>query len=352
MVQKNSKEVNLRHKKILEDLLKIDENKECSDCCNKGPLWASTNIGVFLCIKCAGCHRKLGTHISTVRSVNLDEWTPSQISNISEKGNAKVNSVYEATLNPRNKPDSNTDDRTREEFIKAKYDKKEFYSKSGKEKEDVEKLKQEKEEKLRQEKEEKLKKEEKKRKEEEKKRKEEEKKKEVKKEEPEVKKVVQHKKVDSNLIQFESQTPSSSMNDLFSTNLNVTVPKQSVSAPTTPQDRKTPDDIFGTQITNQDLISLTDNTTKKQSILSIFDQQPTKTNTGFNQGGFNQGGFNQGGMNQGGFNQQNGFNQQQGNRQPMFQNQFQQIPMQRNPNTVPQRNPYVIVNNQQDKKLF
>lgn len=44
-----------------------------------GPRWASWNIGVFLCIRCAGIHRNLGVHISRVKSVNLDSWTPEQV---------------------------------------------------------------------------------------------------------------------------------------------------------------------------------------------------------------------------------------------------------------------------------
>lgn len=44
-----------------------------------GPRWASWNLGVFLCIRCAGIHRNLGVHISRVKSVNLDSWTPEQI---------------------------------------------------------------------------------------------------------------------------------------------------------------------------------------------------------------------------------------------------------------------------------
>ena len=44
-----------------------------------GPRWASWNIGVFMCIRCAGIHRNLGVHISRVKSVNLDSWTPEQI---------------------------------------------------------------------------------------------------------------------------------------------------------------------------------------------------------------------------------------------------------------------------------
>lgn len=45
----------------------------------EGPRWASWNLGVFLCIRCAGIHRNLGVHISKVKSVNLDSWTPEQM---------------------------------------------------------------------------------------------------------------------------------------------------------------------------------------------------------------------------------------------------------------------------------
>ena len=35
--------------------------------------------GVFLCIRCSGIHRGMGTHISKVKSVDLDVWTPEQM---------------------------------------------------------------------------------------------------------------------------------------------------------------------------------------------------------------------------------------------------------------------------------
>ena len=45
----------------------------------EGPRWTSWNLGIFICIRCAGFHRNLGVHISKVKSVNLDSWTAEQI---------------------------------------------------------------------------------------------------------------------------------------------------------------------------------------------------------------------------------------------------------------------------------
>ncbi|CAH0390807.1 unnamed protein product [Bemisia tabaci] len=64
---------------LLTQMLKDEDNKYCVDCDAKGPRWASWNIGIFLCIRCAGIHRNLGVHISKVKSVNLDSWTPEQV---------------------------------------------------------------------------------------------------------------------------------------------------------------------------------------------------------------------------------------------------------------------------------
>ncbi len=41
------------------------------------------SMSVFLCIDCAGIHRRLGTAVSRVKSVKLDRWTVDEVEVIS-----------------------------------------------------------------------------------------------------------------------------------------------------------------------------------------------------------------------------------------------------------------------------
>lgn len=36
-------------------------------------------MGLFLCMRCAALHRKLGTHISKVKSLTMDSWSSDQV---------------------------------------------------------------------------------------------------------------------------------------------------------------------------------------------------------------------------------------------------------------------------------
>lgn len=89
-----------------------------------GPRWASWNLGVFLCIRCAGIHRNLGVHISKVKSVNLDSWTPEQVVSLQQMGNSRARAVYEANLPDNFRRPQN--DSSLESFIRAKYEHKKY----------------------------------------------------------------------------------------------------------------------------------------------------------------------------------------------------------------------------------
>jgi Putative GTPase activating protein for Arf len=36
-------------------------------------------LGIFLCVRCASLHRKLGTHVSKVKSLSMDTWSSDQV---------------------------------------------------------------------------------------------------------------------------------------------------------------------------------------------------------------------------------------------------------------------------------
>jgi len=71
-----------------------------------------------VCIRCSGIHRGMGTHISRVKSVDLDAWTDEQLQSILSWGNARANKYWEAKLAPNHMPS----EAKIENFIRTKYE--------------------------------------------------------------------------------------------------------------------------------------------------------------------------------------------------------------------------------------
>jgi len=114
-----------------EVLARIDkfraDNSVCADCTGAAE-WAELIHGVIICSKCSGVHRKLGVHISKVRSLTLDMWTEQMYRKL--RGNIVVNEELEYCVPseyPKPHCDSHSD--LREAFIRAKYEKKLFTKK-------------------------------------------------------------------------------------------------------------------------------------------------------------------------------------------------------------------------------
>ncbi|KAI0683329.1 hypothetical protein BC835DRAFT_1515779 [Cytidiella melzeri] len=118
MSAKQDKATTERHSKALREMLKRAENKVCADCKRNDPRWASWNLGVFLCIRCSGIHRSMGTHISKVKSVDLDVWTVEQMNSIQKWGNQRANLYWEAHLKAGHIPP----DHKMDSFIRSKYE--------------------------------------------------------------------------------------------------------------------------------------------------------------------------------------------------------------------------------------
>ncbi|KAJ5287780.1 hypothetical protein N7478_003466 [Penicillium angulare] len=118
-----SKRQQQRNEKALAELIRtVPGNDRCADCDALTPGWASWNMGLFLCMRCAAIHRKLGTHISKVKSLSMDTWSSEQVDSMKSHGNLLMNKIY----NPKNiKPPVPTDideaDSCMERFIRQKY---------------------------------------------------------------------------------------------------------------------------------------------------------------------------------------------------------------------------------------
>ena len=88
---------NLDDNPVLESLRGISGNNFCADCGSPMPDWASLNLTVTLCIECSGTHRKLGVHVSKVRSITLDDsvWEDTVVDIFKHAGNDFVNEILE-----------------------------------------------------------------------------------------------------------------------------------------------------------------------------------------------------------------------------------------------------------------
>ncbi|KAM9505004.1 arf-GAP with GTPase, ANK repeat and PH domain-containing protein 1-like isoform 8-T8 [Salvelinus alpinus] len=101
-------------------------NSLCVDCEAPNPTWASLNLGALICIECSGIHRNLGTHLSRVRSLDLDDWPRELTQVLTAIGNHLANSIWESHTQGRHKPTPNATREERESWIRAKYEQRVF----------------------------------------------------------------------------------------------------------------------------------------------------------------------------------------------------------------------------------
>ncbi|XP_035297004.1 arf-GAP with GTPase, ANK repeat and PH domain-containing protein 1 isoform X9 [Cricetulus griseus] len=110
----------------LQSIRNMRGNSHCVDCDAQNPNWASLNLGALMCIECSGIHRNLGTHLSRVRSLDLDDWPMELIKVMSSIGNELANSVWEESSQGRTKPSLDSTREEKERWIRAKYEQKLF----------------------------------------------------------------------------------------------------------------------------------------------------------------------------------------------------------------------------------
>lgn len=134
-------------KKRLARVLRVPCNKTCADCPETRPTWisfvkpqqkfalGSKVLASFVCLECAGLHRKLGTHICVVRSISHDQFEEKDVECAEYSGNEVVNEIFEGHLQKSTmdgvniKPTLGADASRRERFIRQKYVDLYFYRK-------------------------------------------------------------------------------------------------------------------------------------------------------------------------------------------------------------------------------
>ncbi|KAG5422013.1 AGE1 [Candida metapsilosis] len=102
------------------------DNNICVDCRSTESVeWVSINTLICMCVNCASCHRNIGSHISKVRSLTLDNFSNETEMLLKFVNNRFVNSFMEENLSsPRIQADS--DHEKRLHFIRNKYYKKKY----------------------------------------------------------------------------------------------------------------------------------------------------------------------------------------------------------------------------------
>jgi len=76
------------HHRMLKTLRSQPGNSQCAECGTQDTTWASVNLGVFLCVRCADVHRALGTHISKVKGCGGTYlWGTDEIAQMKSLGN-------------------------------------------------------------------------------------------------------------------------------------------------------------------------------------------------------------------------------------------------------------------------
>lgn len=100
-----------------------ESNRSCADCKAPDPDWASINLCVVICKKCAGQHRSLGPKDSKVRSLKMDAsiWSNELIELFIVIGNKRANDFWAGNLKKDEEIQMDSPVDKRKIFITQKY---------------------------------------------------------------------------------------------------------------------------------------------------------------------------------------------------------------------------------------
>uniref|UniRef100_A0A4X1UY53 Arf-GAP with Rho-GAP domain, ANK repeat and PH domain-containing protein 1 n=1 Tax=Sus scrofa TaxID=9823 RepID=A0A4X1UY53_PIG len=108
---------------VAERIWAVAPNRFCADCEAAQPDWASINLCVVICKRCAGAHRGLGAGVSKVRSLKMDRkvWTEVLIELFLQLGNAAGNHFWAANVPPSEALQPSSSPSARRCHLEAKY---------------------------------------------------------------------------------------------------------------------------------------------------------------------------------------------------------------------------------------
>lgn len=113
-----------KFKAELDKMRKEPDNRTCADCASEGTVWASINLGVFLCLRCGSIHRGMGTHVSIPKGcTGTYLWGPDELESMRVKGNREGREVYGGDDH---RPSPNAGDDAWKKYIRDKYEHKLF----------------------------------------------------------------------------------------------------------------------------------------------------------------------------------------------------------------------------------
>ncbi|XP_058679703.1 arf-GAP with Rho-GAP domain, ANK repeat and PH domain-containing protein 1 isoform X2 [Ammospiza caudacuta] len=113
----------LSNSEVAERIWAVESNRFCADCGSPKPDWASINLCVVICKRCAGEHRGLGPGITKVRSLKMDRkvWTEELIELFQRFGNLMANQFWAANVPPSEAISPTSGSQERRRFLIAKY---------------------------------------------------------------------------------------------------------------------------------------------------------------------------------------------------------------------------------------
>ncbi|KAG8459775.1 hypothetical protein KFE25_014338 [Diacronema lutheri] len=105
-------------------------NSACADCSARlraRSAFCSVTLGIWLCNRCYGVHRSLGTHVSRTKCVGLDAFSREEVRFMAAHGDARAAHVYEAAVPAElSRPTAASGLAEVEAWARAKYERKAF----------------------------------------------------------------------------------------------------------------------------------------------------------------------------------------------------------------------------------